>query len=100
MAGGDLANVNRWRGQIKLGPMDENAFQRAAEHVTANGHDFLVIDLVSDGPLGAQNEKQRILAAILDENDHSWFIKMTGEGEAVASQKSAFIGFLRSLTIP
>ena len=100
MAGGDLANVNRWRGQVKLGPIDEDALARSAEHLNANGHDFLMIDLVSDGPIGAQNEKQHILAAILDENDRSWFIKMTGEDQAVASQKSAFTDFLRSLTIP
>jgi hypothetical protein len=99
-AGGDLANVNRWRGQVKLEPIDEDALQRAAEHIKANGHDFLLVDLVSDGPIGDQNEKQRILAAILDENDHSWFIKMTGEDQAVVSQKSAFTDFLRGLTIP
>jgi len=100
IAGGDLANVNRWRGQVKLGPTDEDALALSAEHIKANGHDFLVVDLVSEGPIGDQNEKQRILAAILDENDRSWFIKMTGEDQAVASQKSAFTDFLRSLTIP
>ena len=46
------------------------------------------------------HEKQRILAAILDENERSWFIKMTGEDAAVASQKSAFTDFLRGLKIP
>ncbi len=100
MAGGDLANVNRWRGQVSLQPIDESALQHAAEHVRANGHDFLVVDLASTGPLGDKNEKQRITAAILDEKDRSWFIKMTGEDEAVASQKSAFTDFLRSLKIP
>ena len=99
MAGGDLANVNRWRGQVKLGPIDESALQQSIEHVKANGHDFLVVDLASTGPVGEKNEKQRIIAAILDENDRSWFIKMTGEDGAVASQKSAFADFLRSLKI-
>ena len=100
MAGGDLANVNRWRGQVKLAPIDEDALARSAEHVQANGHDYLVVDLVSDAPIDAQQEKQRILAAILDENDRSWFIKMTGEDAAVAAQKSAFTDFLRGLKIP
>lgn len=98
MAGGDLANVNRWRGQVQLGPIDEDTLAKSAEHVTANGHDFLVIDLASDQPVNG--EKQRILAAILDENDRSWFIKMTGEDAAVAAQKSAFADFLRGLKIP
>jgi hypothetical protein len=98
MAGGDLANVNRWRGQVQLGPIDEETLAKSAEHVTANGHDYLLVDLASDQPING--EKQRILAAILDENDRSWFIKMTGEEAAVASQKSAFTDFLRGLKIP
>ena len=100
MAGGDLANVNRWRGQMNLGAIDENTLAKNAEHAQANGHDYLVVDLVSDAPIGDQQEKQRILAAILDESDRSWFIKMTGEDTTVASQKNAFNDFLHSLTIP
>ncbi len=98
MAGGDLANVNRWRGQLQLAPIDENGLAKSAEHISANGHNFLLVDLVSEGPIKGQ--KERILAAILDEADHAWFIKMTGEDGTVAAQKSAFIDFLRGLKIP
>lgn len=100
IAGGDLANVNRWRGQVNLGPIDEDTLAKTAAHVQANGHDYLVVDLVSEGPMGEKQEKQRILAAILDENNRSWFIKMTGDDAAVESQKSAFTNFLQSLKIP
>ena len=100
VAGGDLANVNRWRGQVNLGPVDEDTLARTAEHVKANGHDYLLVDLVSDAPMGDKQEKERILAAILDESDRSWFIKMIGEEAAVESQKAAFISFLQSLKLP
>ncbi|MEP7249031.1 MAG: hypothetical protein ABI787_04550 [Spartobacteria bacterium] len=100
MAGGDLANVNRWRGQVKLAPIDEETLAKSAEHVQAQGHDYQLYDLASETPLGEKQEKERILAAILNENGHSWFIKMTGEEAAVAAQKSAFLDFLRGLTIP
>lgn len=100
MAGGDLANVNRWRDQVKLPPIDEAALAQTAEHVSANGRDFLVVDVASAEPLGDAQEKQRIIAAILDANDRAWFIKMTGGDAAVASQKPAFLDFLRSLQIP
>jgi hypothetical protein len=100
VAGGDLANVNRWRDQLKLSPIDANALIQSAEHVKANGHDFLVVDLVSESPISEQQDKVRILAAILNENDRSWFVKMTGNDQLVASQKTAFVGFLRSLAIP
>jgi hypothetical protein len=100
VAGGDLANVNRWRDQLKLSPIDANALIQSAEHVKANGHDFLVVDLVSESPISEQQDKVRILAAILNENDRSWFVKMTGNDQLIASQKTAFVGFLRSLAIP
>ena len=100
IAGGDLANVNRWRGQVNLAPIDENTLAKTAEHVTANGRDYLVVDLVSDAPADAKQDKQRILAAILDEGGRAWFIKMMGDDQAVESQKSAFEDFLRSLQIP
>lgn len=99
MAGGDLANVNRWRDQVKLLPIDEATLRQTAEHIQADGRDFLVVDMVSDGAMGDANEKQRIIAAILDEKGRSWFIKMTGEDAAVASQKNAFADFLRSLKL-
>ena len=98
IAGGALANVNRWRGQVQLAPIDEDTLAKSAEHVRANGHDFLLVDLASEEPING--EKQRILAAVLDENERSWFIKMTGENTAVASQKGAFTDFLRGLKIP
>ncbi len=98
-AGGDLANVNRWRDQVKLPPINEAALQESVEHIIADGHDFLVVDLVSPEPIGEQKEKQRIIAAILDEQGSSWFIKMTGEDAAVASQKNALADFLRSLKL-
>jgi hypothetical protein len=100
MAGGDLANVNRWRGQVNLAPIDEDTLAKTAEHVQGNGHDYLLVDLVSDAPMDGKQEKERILAAILDEGDRSWFIKMTGEDAAVESQKSAFSSFLQSLKLP
>ncbi|MEP6709169.1 MAG: hypothetical protein ABJB32_03435 [Verrucomicrobiota bacterium] len=100
VAGGNLANVNRWRDQLKLSPIDANALVQSAEQIEANGHDFLIVDLVSESPISEQHDKIRILAAILNENDRSWFVKMTGEEQLVASQKTAFVGFLRSLAIP
>jgi hypothetical protein len=100
MAGGDLANVNRWRGQVKLPPIDEDTLAKSAQHVQANGRDYLMVDLVSDSPVDEQHGKPRILAAILDENGQAWFIKMSGEEATVAAQKSAFVEFLKGLKIP
>jgi hypothetical protein len=85
---------------VKLDPINEDTLAKTAEHVKADGHDYLVVNMVSPAPMGDKAEKQRILAAILDENGRAWFIKMMGEDQAVESQKTAFLDFLRSLKIP
>ena len=100
MAGGELANVNRWRDQMKLGPIDEGALQQQAEHLKANGHDYLLVNIPSEAAVGNPPTKQRIIAAILNENDRAWFIKMTGDDAAVAANQEAFADFVRSLKIP
>ncbi len=95
-----LANVNRWRDQLNLPPVEEKDLKQLIQHIKANGNNFLVVDLVSQTPLTDSKDKIRFLVAILNYRENSWFIKMTGEDHLVASQKEAFLNFLRSLSIP
>jgi hypothetical protein len=95
-AGNDLDNVNRWRGQIGLVPVDEAEFAKLGEPVTITGQAGQLYDLAGQAP--GSTEKRRILAAILRQEDTAWFFKMTGEDELVAKQKPAFVEFLKSLS--
>ncbi len=96
MAGGDLANVNRWRAQVGLAPIDETGLAVGAERIVQGDLAFLVVDLTSPGPMLEGGRKSRILGAILDRGDTGWFFKMTGEAGHVGAQREAFLGFLRS----
>ena len=100
MAGGDLANVNRWREQLKLPPISESELAAISSHVQANGHDFLVTDLVGNEPVLPSKHKTRIVAAASQQGEQTWFVKMTGDDELVEAQKNHFLDFLRSLSIP
>jgi hypothetical protein len=100
MAGGDLANVNRWRDQLKLPPVSEAGLTAISSHVQANGHDFLLTDLVSNEPVLPSKHKTRIVAAASRQGEQTWFVKMTGDDELVEAQKTHFLDFLRSLSIP
>ena len=42
--GGVLANVNRWRGQAGLAPVDEAGLGQATTSIESNGLHFLVVD--------------------------------------------------------
>ena len=86
--------------RLNLQPIDEEALGKTAEHLQANNHEYLLVNLESEGPVNGQPDKQRILAAITCEANRCWFIKMTGETAAVESQQAAFKDFLQSLKLP
>jgi len=95
--GGALANVNRWRGQLSLDPLDEAGLSREGVALTTPAGDAaLVVDLSGKGAF----EGQRILGAIVERADRAWFYKLTGPSALVDAQKDAFLGFLRSVKYP
>ncbi|TMA18500.1 MAG: hypothetical protein E6J85_14590 [Deltaproteobacteria bacterium] len=91
-AGGELANVNRWRGQIGLASIDERDLARARRSIKTRAGAVSVFDFVSDG-----NKKSRLLAAIVVSDESTWFIKMLGDESPVASSRPDFIHLLQSL---
>jgi len=88
--GGNLANVNRWRGQLGLPPV--STVGEAAQPLEANGLHLLVFDGANNG--------QAILAAIVSRPDDTWFFKLTGPDALVARTKPAFLDFLRTVKAP
>jgi hypothetical protein len=89
MAGGDLANVTRWRGQIGLPPMTEEELPKLIENVQVAGQPGKLFDVA-----GAS---QRILVAVLQRDDTAWFFKIIGDADLVETQKPAFISFLKTV---
>lgn len=91
-AGGDLANVNRWRGQIGLSPVDEAGREKMREEVKSKAGAVSLYDFANEG-----GDKQRMLAGLLFVNGRSWFIKMVGDTSAVAAARKDFVTLLGSL---
>ena len=89
-AGGDLANVDRWRGQLGLGALGgESALAGASTRVVSKAGTLRVVDFAAGG--------RRLLGAILAFGGRSWFFKLTGPDVAAAAAKPAFLEFLRSV---
>lgn len=91
--GGDLANINRWRGQVALPPITEADLPKATERFTANGLEFSVVDLASADPANSQ----RILGGMTPYQGAMWFFKLTGPDALVAGAKPAFLDFLKTV---
>jgi hypothetical protein len=96
MAGRDIDNVNRWRGQVALAPVSETELAKLGEPVQVGGQEGKLYEMA--GQNSASGEKNRILAAIVRRPDGAWFFKMVGDDALVAEQKPAFVEYLKSFS--
>lgn len=94
-AGGDEANVNRWRGQVALPELPTAELKKTAEEVKVGEVGASLYDV--SGTNTSSGEPIRILGVIHHREGTAWFFKMTGDDQVVASQKPAFIEFLSSI---
>ncbi len=91
--GGELANVNRWRGQLGLQPLADADLAGAVTHLSANGLSFTLVDFAS-APAG---QSKRMVGAMVPFGGATWFFKLLGPDAAVAAQKPAFLAFLQTV---
>ena len=94
-AGGLLANVNRWRNQLKLPPVSDAT--QAGSPMSVAGRDMFFVDLASEQSINPDGSKSRILGGIFPINGETWFFKMMGSDQLVESQRDAFRQFLESV---
>jgi hypothetical protein len=88
-AGGNLANINRWRAQVGLMPLETIGDSVTKEQI--GGRQVLLADFA--GPNG-----QRVLGAIVSDKSRTWFFKMQGPTDAIGKQKDGFLALVRSMT--
>jgi hypothetical protein len=92
-AGGELANVNRWRGQIGLPPLDEKALGSARQSVKSKAGVVSLYDFTSEG-----KEASRMITGLLTTSDNNiWFLKLVGDAAPVGKAKPDFIKYLETL---
>ena len=89
--GGDLENVNRWRGQIGLSPLAAGELESLLTPVDGGEGRILSVDMT--GPKG------RVLAAWRRTDANVWFFKLTAPTTLAGVQKPAFVKFLQSVQL-
>ena len=94
-AGGALANVNRWRGQVNLPGIDGAQLAKEMQSIEIAGLPAQYVDLI--GPESAGDQRLRIVCAFVERSGTSWLIKMTGPADLVGRQKSAFEALIGSI---
>ncbi len=90
--GGELANVNRWRGQIALPPIAEGELAKGRAVVTSALGPIFVYDYSGTGA-----KKTRLCAGMVSVDGTMWFFKLMGDDAAVSAAKPAFLKLLEGL---
>jgi len=92
-AGGELANVNRWRGQIGLPPLDEKGLSAARKAVKSKAGAVALYDFTGEG-----QAKSRMVTGLLTGTDgNTWFVKMVGDEVPVAAARADLVRILETL---
>jgi len=91
--GGELANLNRWRSQLELPPLNENKMAEVVTRLDQNDLHFAVAEFVNHQ--GAK--PTRIVGALVPYAGATWFFKLMGPEALVAREKPTFFAFLQSV---
>ena len=87
--GSDADNINRWRGQMGLAPIDANAVTSQVAPLKTADTMFSTTDISGD--------KTRTIAAWTRRDGRVWFFKATGPNAAVEKEKPKFVKFIESV---
>ena len=96
--GGPLANVNRWRGQLNLPAVEQDAMEKLVSSVDVIGGKAMLVDL--SGTDAKTGQKVRLIAAMVPKNGRTWFYKLIGDETVVGKQKDAFVKFVQTVRYP
>ena len=88
-AGGLLPNINRWRGQVGLGPAKASDLDSLATEIQVSGNSGQLVSL--------PGSSLRIDAAIVPHAGQTWFFKAMGAPAAVQRESDAFNSFVQSV---
>jgi len=93
-AGGELANVNRWRNQIGLPALDAAALAAARKTLATRAGPLRVYDFTNDA-----KPRGRVVAGLTEVAGSTWFVKLSGDADAVAAARNDFMQLLGSLRL-
>ncbi len=89
-AGGLLANVNRWCGQLGLPSLDQSALDRLVITKKLGHFNYRLIKLTHD--------KRGMSVGILQRDSETWFFKLSGTENDVNACQTSFEKFLSQVS--
>lgn len=95
--GGQLANVNRWRRQVGLGPVAPEALDGFVTELEISGMPAWQVSFT--GPISASKvgEPVTMMVTAVAHDDNTWFFKLMGMESVVEAEKANYDAFLSSI---
>ena len=90
--GGLLGNVNRWRGQLGLEPVEEKDLKDMLKSVEALGDEAQLVDLT--GTSKRSQLEERLIGVIAPQGELTWFYKLMGTPDLVGKSQEGFLSYL------
>lgn len=94
--GAFLDNINRWRGQVGLGPVTDMV-PGGTSPISVGGSPGLLLSFT--GPSQSGQPPKQMLVAMFVEGRDFWFVKLLGPEPVVAKQQNAFRQYVESLQL-
>ena len=94
--GGLAANINRWRGQVGLKPMDGKDVMGQPLKIADSDEVMQLFNLTAENSAA---DAEGILAGVLPLKTETWYFKFTGPVGILRKTEGVFAEFLRSVRI-
>ncbi len=95
-AGELLPNVNRWRGQVGLDPLDAEQLSKELVEIPLDDVTGQYVEMFGRAEAEPQPQ-QAILGVIALREDRAWFVKLTGPAALATTEKERFLEFVKSI---
>ena len=95
--GGQSANINRWRRQVGLPPLDPDSSLALVKQVEVSGLDGWQVTLTGPAGAAAGGEAIKMVVSAVARDGRTWFFKMTGPVSAVDGELDRYAEFISSI---
>jgi hypothetical protein len=95
--GGQLANINRWRRQVGLGPISPEAMDEFVSNVLVSGMAGWQVDFTGPMGTGQNGGAARVVTTAVFRNGQTWFFKLAGNNTALDDEIDNYAEFLKSV---
>ncbi|TVQ60583.1 MAG: hypothetical protein EA378_10865 [Phycisphaerales bacterium] len=88
--GGELANINRWRGQMGLDALEEDELEEHVDRFEHPGFEGFVLRIEGE-------DEHMLTASIYEENaDRTWYVRASASPDAAERIEESVFAFARS----